>query len=331
MIIQDLMSGLRCNIPVYTVIFSSVVTLSILCMSGCVQNVPTVPHEGRWGIYSLTLSTGNCMLLYTTNQSIEGVISLNPGSQRLVFTQTIDGSSNEDFELCAITTDGKNFTRLTNNMFWDLYPSCAPNGKKLAFLRFNRTLDIYTMDADGKNSSLLFDSGGHDADIDWGIGGIVFTCNSSIWIMNNNGTQAKQVTTPPRQGEWGESELPFGDYDPRLSPDGQRIVFSRLVNDRSVHGNYDFYSININGSGEIRLTNTEFSQGLLSWSYSGENLVFIVAAINDTGKYDIYLMDADGSNQKNITPSYFPDNFLCHSAVFSADDSMLYFVGEWWK
>ena len=324
------MSRWRCNVPVCAIIISSVLMLSMLCISGCVHNEKTVPHQGRWGIYSLTLDTSDVQLLYTTNQSIEGSVTLDPISQRLVFSQTLDGNTNEDFELCAITTEGKNFTRFTNNKFWDLYPSWAPDGKRLAFLRFNRTLDIYTMDADGKNS-LLFDSGRHDADIDWGISGIVFTCNSSIWIMNNDGTQPRQVTVPPHQGEWGEAELPFGDYDPRLRPDGQRIVFSRLVDDRSVHGNYDFYSININGSGEIRLTNTEYSQGLLSWSHSGVTLAFVVAAINDIGKYDIYLMDADGSNQRNITPSYFPDNFLCHSAVFSADDSMLYFVGEWWK
>ena len=300
-------------------------------MSGCVQNEMSVPHEGRWGIYAFTLATSAVRLVYTTNQTIEGSISLNPITQRLVFSQILDGNSNEYFEICTITTDGNNFTRLSNNMVWDLYPSWAPDGKRLAFLRFNKTLDIYTMNAYGANSSLLYDSGEHDADICWGASGIVFTRNSSIWMMNENGTEPKQVTRPPRQGEWGQANLPFGDYDPRLSPDGQCIVFTRLVDDLSIHGNYDFYRINIDGSGETRLTTTGYSQGLLSWSHSGTMLTFIVSAIEDTGQYDIYIMDADGANQRNITPTYFPNNFLCHSVVFSGDDSTLYFVGEWWE
>jgi hypothetical protein len=30
-------------------------------------------------------------------------------------------------------------------------------------------------------------------------------------------------------------------------------------------------------------------------------------------------------------PDYFPDEFLCHVATFSSDDSLIYFIGEWWE
>ena len=42
-------------------------------------------------------------------------------------------------------------------------------------------------------------------------------------------------------------------------------------------------------------------------------------------------MNDDGSDYENITPGYFPDRFLCHAGVFSPDDSLIYFVGEWWE
>lgn len=45
----------------------------------------------------------------------------------------------------------------------------------------------------------------------------------------------------------------------------------------------------------------------------------------------MYMMNADGTNNHDITPEYFPANFLIHSAVFSIDDTVLYFVGEWWE
>ena len=187
------------------------------------------------------------------------------------------------------------------------------------------------MDVDGSNIEKLFDSGFHDADIHWETDKIVFTSNSSIWMMNEDGTEPIQITHPPKQGQWGNANLPFGDYDPRLSPDGQKIVFSRLENDSSSHGNYNFFIINIDGSGETRLTNTGYSQGLSSWSYLGNKIVFIVAAIDDLGKYDIYSMNSDGTNNRDITPDYFPNDFLCRSAVFSNDDSVIYFIGEWWE
>jgi hypothetical protein len=42
-------------------------------------------------------------------------------------------------------------------------------------------------------------------------------------------------------------------------------------------------------------------------------------------------MNSDGTNNRDITPDYFPNDFLCHSAVFSNDDSVIYFIGEWWE
>jgi Tol biopolymer transport system component len=56
-----------------------------------------------------------------------------------------------------------------------------------------------------------------------------------------------------------------------------------------------------------------------------------VGAIGSQGAYDIYLMNLDGSNSHSITPDYFPDDFLCHFAVFSADDSHIFFIGQWWQ
>jgi TolB protein len=149
--------------------------------------------------------------------------------------------------------------------------------------------------------------------------------------MQDSGANPVPVTDPPKAGLWGQANLPFGDYDPRLSPDGNRIAFERLEDDTSPHGNYNIYVINTDGSEEIRLTNTGYSQGIISWSHKADKMVFIVGAIGDAGKYDIYLVDADGSNIVNITPTYFPPDFLCHTPVFSIDDSKIFFIGEWYE
>ena len=187
------------------------------------------------------------------------------------------------------------------------------------------------MDADGDNIVEVYDSGFHDSDLHSSNGKLVFTRNSQIWIMNEDGTELVQIIDPLRAVEWGDAVLPFGDYDPNLSPDGNRIVFERLVNDETTHGNYDIYLINVDGTEELAITDTGYSQGIPVWSHSGEQIVFVVGAIGNEGQYDIYIMDSDGSENRNITPEFFPAEFLCHHPIFSKDDTKIYFIGEWYS
>ena len=173
------------------------------------------------------------------------------------------------------------------------------------------------MDADGDNIVEVYDSGFHDSDLHSSNGKLVFTRNSQIWIMNEDGTELVQIIDPLRAVEWGDAVLPFGDYDPNLSPDGSRIVFERLVNDETTHGNYDIYLINVDGTEEFAITDRGYSQGIPVWSHSGEQIVFVVGTIGNEGKFDIYIMDSDGSENRNITPEYFPAEFLCHHPPYS--------------
>ncbi len=62
----------------------------------------------------------------------------------------------------------------------------------------------------------------------------------------------------------------------------------------------------MNGTEETAITDTGYTQGIPVWSYSGKQIVYIVGAIGNEGKYDIYLMNSDGSENRNITPDYFP-------------------------
>jgi Tol biopolymer transport system component len=310
------------------------VICSLVFISGCIQpsiNGQTVPHEEKWGIYSLDLSTEEVNLIYSTPHEIS-TVRLNSDGNKFVFSQKIDSDDINHSEICTIGVNGEAFQRLTNNTYWDLYPTWSPDGTKIAFLSFRENdLDIYVMNTDGTNQQKLYDSGSHDADIHWVHHQIVFTSYSSIWLMNNDGTNPKKITDPPHAGQWGNANLPFGDYDPRLNPNGTTIVFERLEDDNSIHGNYNIFTIHSDGTRETRLTNTGYSQGLASWSHDGKKIIYIVASINDEGRYDIYLMNADGTGNHNITPGYFPADFLCHFAIFNTDDSSIYFIGEWWR
>jgi Tol biopolymer transport system component len=316
-------------LAVGTSIIAVIVIIATIQIGG-LSKKENVPHEGAWGIYSLVIESKKVDLVYSSENALQD-LSLNGAGDRLAFSERIGGTSDSFEEICSINVDGTGFAQLTKNSVLDTYPAWSSDGSVLYFLSWRTTtLDIYSMNPDGSGQVMFYDSGYHDADVNSVGDKLVFTRQSQIWSINNDASGETRTTGPPRAGEWGDANLPFGDYDPRLNPDGGKIVFERLVDDTSVHGNYDLYVVNADGTGEHALTANGYSQGLASWSHSGDRIAYIVAAINDTGVYRIYMMKSDGTSNMDVTPSYFPDEFLCHSVVFSQDDSRLFFIGQWW-
>jgi Tol biopolymer transport system component len=318
------------------IIVLAVVVGGTLLNMGANGNTPdaqdAVPHEGEYGIYVLNLATEKVELIYSTDKEIyTSVLRLNSQGEKLVFAQKT-GETDESTEIFTVDIDGQSVEQITDNSYWDLYPAWSPDGARIAFLsKRDSDLDLYMMNADGSNQHLFFDSGSHDADIDWAGDTIVFTSGFKIWSIKDDGAGVAQITNPADVGQWGQANLPIGDYDPRLRPDGAKIVFERLENPATTYGGYNIFTINSDGTRETRLTNTNYSQGIASWSHSGDAIVYVVSAINNEGKYDIYMMEADGSNNHNVTPAYFASNFLCYSPIFSMDDSEIYFVGQWYE
>jgi WD40-like Beta Propeller Repeat len=86
-----------------------------------------------------------------------------------------------------------------------------------------------------------------------------------------------------------------------------RIVY--VSNDA---GNYDIYSINVDGTGERRLTRDASDEFDPAWSADGKKIAFVR---NDGGNRDIWTMNPDGSGQVRLTsdpasdryPSWSPD------------------------
>jgi len=309
---------------------STLLMISLLLHSVSATEPVLIPYQYRWGIYELDPATDQIRLIYTSPNKIT-TLRINAAGDTFAFSMRIDGDEDTDAEICTLGVDGGGLTRLTMNDYLDVYPAWSPDGSRIAYLSWpGETLDIYIMNTDGGNQGLLYDSGYHDADPHWAGDRIAFTQNSQIWIMGDDGTDATKLTDPPRAGEWGGAVLPFGDYDPRISHGGGSIVFERMVDDSSPHGNYDLFLVGVDGSGETRLTGTGWTQGLASWSPSGDSLVYSVAAMGTEGRYDIFTIDPDGTGVTDLTSELFPQRFLAHGPVYSTDGSTIYFVGEWW-
>jgi TolB protein len=156
-------------------------------------------------------------------------------------------------------------------------------------------------------------------------GKIVFTCFinqiDQICIMNADGTGRKQLT-----------DFQATAFYASLSPDGQTVYFSSRQS-----GTYEIYSIDINGNGLERLTNgigtlyapelspdgqrivfTNHGNGLWVMSANGENphaISFrddidptwspdgsmIAFASSRSGKRQLYVMNANGKNVRQVT------------------------------
>jgi hypothetical protein len=77
---------------------------------------------------------------------------------------------------------------------------------------------------------------------------------------------------------------------------------------------------------------TELTVSGLALDLAGTRLAFAMKAgpaALDTSS-EIYSIGTDGTGNGNVTPAYFPTNFLVHQAIFARDERGLYFIAEWW-
>ena len=136
-----------------------------------------------------------------------------------------------------------------------------------------------------KSGSILFtsDEGGH----------------KDIWIMRPDGTGKHRLTNDE-----------IADDFAAASPDGKRVVWTR---GSILDPDSEIWMMNIDGSGKRQLTvNNASDGGVATWSPDGTKIAF--RSFRDSNP-EIYVMNADGTNQHNITnhpaeevlPDWSPD------------------------
>jgi Tol biopolymer transport system component len=82
-------------------------------------------------------------------------------------------------------------------------------------------------------------------------------------------------------------------HSPQWSPDGQKIVFCEREKNKSV-----IDTINVDGTGKLRLTDPKLNATKPVWSADGKLVVFS-ASLHD--KLQAHLMNADGSQVRVLT------------------------------
>jgi TolB protein len=213
-------------------------------------------------------------------------------------------------------------------------PAWSPDGSRIAFVS-NRDgdVEIYVMKADGSDQIRLTDSPDFDGDPAWSPDGerIAFTSlrdgNGEIYVMNADGTNPVRLTNNEAH-DWG----------PAWSPDGSRIAF---VSERD--GDAEVYVMNADGTEQTNLTNfparidDEKHPDLAAnekdpaWSPDGKHIAFTSdrhSFTNDEGldtlNTEIYVMNADGTNQTRLTHHMSWDEF----PTWSPDGKHIVFIAS---
>ena len=143
---------------------------------------------------------------------------------------------------------------------------------------------------------------------------IAFTSEGNIMVMNADGSGRENV----------KSKYPAAASRPFWSPDGRRIAFNSVKD-----GNMEIYIVNADGTEQRNLTNNPAHDGYISWSPDSKRILFSSDRdrTNKMDSYfnsDIYVMNADGTEQKNLTnnPSFYG------SPSWSTDGKKIVFVSS---
>ncbi|MFN2176114.1 MAG: protein kinase domain-containing protein [Anaerolineales bacterium] len=159
------------------------------------------------------------------------------------------------------------------------------------------SVQIYILDIDNRDIEQITNIPGGACQPDWSPAKdqLVFIspCNinkeaypgSALFTINLDGTNLTPIPT-----------VPGGDFDPAWSPDGTEIAFTSLRE----NGQSQIYVYNLDDGLARNLSDSYSVDRQPAWSPEGEKIVFSSERL---GVPQIWVMDADGSNQKLVTRS----------------------------
>lgn len=292
----------------------------------------------HFGIYTARLDGSEMTPLMTSDDREMTHPRVSPDGKQVVLTRYNrkgkDGKATEeqgyeDTEILVVNLDGSGLETIipskpgiiAANGCW------SPDGKSLVYLSTDnpqrnpeiRHIDLATRavtrmptpdglkttDPHWLGSQLAFPVKGKDVD--------------AVWVMNADGTKARQVTRPAEKRGLFSSGY-FGDFDPKLSPDGSKVAFMRIAGGTS----WRVMVLDLATGTERLLTPKELTQKgvmqwLPTWSGDGKLLLYVhvdTAKLSETG---LYTMTPQGSERRMVP---LPRGYLYgHSTFFPGDES----------
>ena len=197
----------------------------------CSRIAFTSNREGQGDVYAMD-SDGTDIVNLTRSPREDSQPTWSPEGSRIAFSGRLQGNS----DIYVMNPDGTGQTNLTNLAGLNRDPSWSPGGERILFTRFRSlTSEIYMMNADGTQPVNLSQHSATDGWASWSPDGekIAFASNrhgdweadplwlptlgTSIYLMNADGSGVTRLT-----------HAASTDVEPRWSPDGQWVSFTRV-------------------------------------------------------------------------------------------------------
>ena len=242
-------------------------------------------------------------------------------------------------DIWSTDISGKNYKRLTYENYPELYPAYSHDGTKISYVANKEgIIDIWIMDRDGKhrkrvtknilkevwgrkwlsmfNYNDLFDAGYYH--VSWHPDGTKLALTtwepdkkeSYLTILDFKEDISKVIDNLPEEKKnlsdytlIGEKDLTGGgdwdDFGPSFSPDGKTIIFAS-----NRKGNWNIWSIGIDGVGLKQLTNGDDDELAPVYSPDGKEIAFLKSSKELLSAYDIWVMKSDGSGARQVTEGF---------------------------
>lgn len=276
--------------------------LLLLLLASCAG--PGVPSRTDSPIAFLSMRDGNFEVYLLPTPDAEPVnltrhpasdfgCSWSPDGTQLAFCTDRDGNQ----ELYVMEADGSNPRNLTRHTAEDKQPAWSPDGANIAFIstRDHARGEVYVMRSDGTGVRRLTHNENYEEVPAWSPDGesIAFCRlldgsgeepdNGELFLMDADGGRQRRLTH--RTGF---------DSAPNWSPDGSLIAFHGTTEEGA-----DIFTIAPDKSGLANLTGGDQEYWQPCWSANGAEIVY--CAGTGPHAYDIWIMDADGSNRRRLT------------------------------
>jgi len=254
---------------------------------------PAISRDGRKvafvrdGIYSIDIDGSNERKVYGGNQLITSP-KWSPDGQWIVFSRLLGEYKCFDTEFFGCVSLKELSGRFPNIPPAILGRIFLRNAERISLPNFG----LSRVNAEGKE---FRDIAALDSALapDWNEAGIVYQSKAGLEITQDT---PDGDTRSVQNGHW--------DWDPDWAPNGGRIVYQSKEGPR-----WEILSINPDGSGLVYLTRpvTTLVDQLPSnvapaFSYDGRHIVYLSNRNerNDAGPWRLWVMDADGSNQRPL-------------------------------
>lgn len=225
----------------------------------------------------------------TTFPGLEVDPALAPGgtADRVAFAWR--GESGENWDIYVVVPGAGDPLRLTEHPGSDHHPAWSPDGRHLAFLRYDGgECSIHRVGALGGDERRIADCGGHAESLTWASDGdrLVYALRPApdepfrIVALRLDDLERRELTTPP--------DGSVGDLKAALSPDGSTLAFIRSP----ILGVEDIHLMDADGGGR-RLTADNLKIHGFDWTPDGRHLVF---SSNRGGLFSLWRIPVGGGD-----------------------------------